>query len=47
MQYSVASFIYDTEFFTAFDTSKEVIWLWKFISVVGVAPFIDSPIFLY
>ena len=47
MQYSVASFICDIEFFVAFDAGKEVVWLWKFISELEEAPFVDGPVFLY
>ena len=47
MQYLVVSFICNIEFFAVFDAGKKVIWLWKFISDLGVAPFIDDPVFLY
>ena len=47
MQYLVASFIYDMEFFVAFDAGKEVVWLWKFINEYGVASSIYDPIFRY
>ena len=47
MKYSVVSFICDTEFFTVFDAGKEVVWLCKFISELGEAPSVDSPVLLY
>ena len=46
MQYVVSSFIYDAEFFTAFDTGEEIVWLWKFISEFGMASSVDSPVLL-
>ena len=47
MQYLVANFIYDMKYFVAFDADKEIVWLSKFISKLGEAPSIDSPVLMY
>ncbi|GJQ91150.1 putative retrotransposon protein [Tanacetum coccineum] len=37
----------DAEYITAFDASKEVVWIRKFISGLGVVPTIEEPINMY
>ncbi|GKA14827.1 retrovirus-related pol polyprotein from transposon TNT 1-94 [Tanacetum coccineum] len=37
----------DVEYITAFDTSKEVVWIRKFIFGLGVVPIIEEPINMY
>ncbi|GJV91947.1 retrotransposon protein, putative, ty1-copia subclass [Tanacetum coccineum] len=37
----------DAEYIAAFDASKEVVWIQKFISVLGVVPTIKGPISMY
>ncbi|GJV07647.1 hypothetical protein Tco_1345303 [Tanacetum coccineum] len=37
----------DAEYIAAFDASKEVVWIRKFISGLGVVPIIEEPINVY
>ncbi|GKE58392.1 retrotransposon protein, putative, ty1-copia subclass [Tanacetum coccineum] len=37
----------DTKYITAFDASKEAVWIRKFISELGVVPTIEEPISMY
>ena len=37
----------ETEYVAASNAVKEVVWLWKFISELEVAPSLDDPILLY
>ena len=46
-QHAVADSIYEVKYVAASKAAKEVVWLQKFISELGVTPFIDDPILLY
>ena len=35
------------EYIIALDAAKEVVWLWKFLSKLGVVPILDGPISVY
>ena len=35
------------EYITASNATKEAVWLWKFITELGVIPSIDGPVLLY
>ncbi|GJT17837.1 retrotransposon protein, putative, ty1-copia subclass [Tanacetum coccineum] len=37
----------DADYIAAFDASKEVVWIRKFISLLGVVPIIEEPINMY
>ena len=43
----MADSVYEAKYITASDAAKEVVWLWKFIDELGVAPSIDGPVLLY
>ena len=43
----MADSVYEAKYITASDTAKEVVWLWKFIDELGVAPSVDGPVLLY
>ena len=43
----MANFVCEVEYIVASDTTKETVWLRKFIIELGVVPSIDGPVLLY
>ena len=37
----------EAEYIAASDAAKEVMWIWKFLREIGVAPSLDGPVLLY
>ena len=46
-QHTVADSAYEVEYIAASDTTKETVWLRKFIGELGVAPSLKHPVPLY
>ena len=46
-QYTMVDSVCKAEYITASDTAKEAVWLRKFITELGVIPFVDGPILLF
>ena len=46
-QHTIADSVCEVEYIAASDAAKEAVWLKKFITELGVAPSIDSPVLLY
>ena len=43
----MADSVCEAEYVTALDAAKEAVWLWKFITELGVAPSLVGPVLLY
>ena len=46
-QHTVADSVCEAEYVTASDAAKEVVWLRKFITELGVEPSLVGPVLLY